>query len=82
MEFLQSYWIWILVGIGAVWFLARRGGHGMGCGAGVHGGHDSTITEGGDSRGATAGRSQAHVGHGAGAHGAAAQGGRHRHGCC
>ena len=25
MEFLQSYWLWILVAIGVGWFLMRRG---------------------------------------------------------
>jgi hypothetical protein len=30
MEFLQANWFWILLGVGAVWFLFRRGG--MGCG--------------------------------------------------
>jgi hypothetical protein len=39
MEFLRANWFWILLGVGAVWFLFRRGG--MGCGMGGHGSHDS-----------------------------------------
>jgi hypothetical protein len=39
MEFLQANWFWILLGVGAVWFLFRRGG--MGCGMGGHGSHES-----------------------------------------
>ena len=32
MEFLQENWIWLLLGLGAVWFLLGRGR--MGCGMG------------------------------------------------
>ncbi len=32
MEFLQANWVWILLGLGVVWFLFGRGG--MGCGMG------------------------------------------------
>ena len=39
MGFLQANWFWILLGVGAVWFLFRRGG--MGCGMGGHGSYDS-----------------------------------------
>ncbi len=39
MEFLQANWLWILLGLGAVWLLSRRGG--MGCGMGGHGSHGS-----------------------------------------
>lgn len=34
IEFLGSNWLWILLAIGVLWFLAR--GHGMGCGMGGH----------------------------------------------
>ena len=43
MEYLQANWIWLLLGLGVVWFLFRRGG--MGCGMGgheSHGSHDSS----------------------------------------
>ncbi len=43
MEFLQANWVWILLGLGAVWFLFRRGG--MGCGMGGHGSHGSRPSE-------------------------------------
>ena len=43
MEFLQANWFWILLGVGAVWFLFRRGG--MGCGMGGHGSHDSRTAQ-------------------------------------
>jgi hypothetical protein len=39
MEFLQANWLWIVLGIGAVWLLFGRGG--MGCGMGGHGSHGS-----------------------------------------
>lgn len=29
-EFPQANWLWLLVGIGILWFLFRRGGCGMG----------------------------------------------------
>lgn len=82
MEFLQSYWIWILLGIGVVWFLARRGGHGLGCGMGGHEGHDSPGREETSARPPSAGDSGEHAGHGAGGRGGAAKGGPRRHGCC
>lgn len=31
----MSDWIWILLGVGVLWFVCRRGG--MGCGMGGHG---------------------------------------------
>jgi len=34
LDFLGNNWVWILLGIGVVWFLFR--GHGMGCGMGGH----------------------------------------------
>ena len=42
MEWLADNWVWILVGIGFVWFLTR--GHaGMGCGGGhSHGSRKET----------------------------------------
>lgn len=39
MEFLQANWLWLLLGLGAVWFFLGRGG--MGCGMGGHGSHGS-----------------------------------------
>jgi hypothetical protein len=59
MEFLQANWLWILVGVAAVWFLFRRGG--MGCGMGGHGSHGSH-----ESRdvGRTASAEGSHNGHG------------------
>ena len=63
MEILQSYWIWILVGIGVVWFLARRGGYGMGCGMGGHEGHRSPEQEERLSGRASAGGPSEHSGH-------------------
>ena len=44
MEFLQANWLWILLGIGAVWFMFRRGGMGCGGGQGSHGSHGSSET--------------------------------------
>lgn len=57
MEFLQANWLWILLGVGVVWLLFRRGG--MGCGMAEHGGHGSRASS--DVRGATG----SHDGHGA-----------------
>lgn len=37
-EFLQANWLWLLLGIGLLWFLFRRGGCGM-SGHGSHEGH-------------------------------------------
>jgi hypothetical protein len=34
MEWLTENWLWILLGIGFMWMLSRRGG--MGCGMGSH----------------------------------------------
>lgn len=34
IEFLGNNWLWILLGIGVLWFLVR--GRGMGCGMGGH----------------------------------------------
>ena len=42
MEFLQANWVWLLLGLGAVWFLFRRGG--MGCGMGEHESRGSRVT--------------------------------------
>ncbi len=52
VEFLQANWLWVLLGVIAVWFLFGRGHRGMGCGMGgsshsstsdhdSHSGHDS-----------------------------------------
>jgi len=79
MEFLQSYWIWILLGIGAVWFLARRGAHGMGCGMGGHEAHNSPGGREEPGRGASTGGVGEHAGHASGRRDGA---GSRRHGCC
>jgi hypothetical protein len=39
MGFLQGNWLWLLLGLGAVWLFFRRGG--MGCGMRGHGSHGS-----------------------------------------
>ena len=52
MEFLQANWLWILLGVGAVWFLSRRGG--MGCGMGGHGSHGSHGSRGSKNPGESA----------------------------
>lgn len=59
MEFLQANWFWILLGVGAVWFLFRRGG--MGCGMGAHGSHDSRTSR--DMRDNTPAARGSHDGH-------------------
>jgi len=35
MEWIQGNWLWLLLGLGVVWFLFRGGG----CGMGGHGSH-------------------------------------------
>ncbi len=82
MEFLQNYWIWILLGIGAVWFLPRRGGHGMGCGMGSHEGHGPRTEDERSARQTSPGGSAEHAGHGSSGRGGAGQGGHRGHGCC
>jgi hypothetical protein len=32
MEWLQTNWWWVLIGLGVAWLLFRSRGHGMGCG--------------------------------------------------
>jgi len=76
MEFLQANWLWILLGLGVVWFLFRRGG--MGCGMGEHGAHGSRPAS--DVRGKTG----PHDGHGVAEspeREADAAAPRRRHGC-
>jgi len=82
MEFLQSYWLWILVAIGVGWFLMRRGGRGMGCGTGGHGGHGSSREEERPTRQTPPRELDKHAGHEAGGPGDAAQGGHRRRGGC
>lgn len=82
MEWLQANWLWLLLGLGVVWFLLRGGG----CGMGGHGSHRS-----GDRRD-TMGDSRAEHGvhDGGGAHDGQRRGeaiaaprDQHRHrGCC
>ncbi len=73
-EFLSNNWLWILLGIGLLWFLSR--GHGMGCGMGGHS-HGSDTGEKSSRAGETTGSGATHD-HGADASAAP----RRRHGCC
>ncbi len=43
-ELLSNYWLWIVLGIGAVWLLTRMGG--SGCGMAGHGSHSHQHEEG------------------------------------
>lgn len=71
MEFLQANWLWLLISIGVVWFLFRRGGHGMGCGMGGH------------SHGSEEKQDPAHAGHQVGGQPKSTQETtRRRGGCC
>ena len=71
-DWIGANWIWLLLGIGLVWFLFRRGG--MGCGMGEHS-HGSEPSRTGEA--------DPHAGHGAqtGATTEAAAP-RRRGGCC
>ena len=63
MEFLQANWIWLLLGLGAVWFLLKRGG--MGCGMGGHESHGSRDASESDTTRQQPGTSgNGHEGHG------------------
>ncbi len=76
-EFLAANWLWILLGIGVLWFVFR--GHAMGCGMGGHS-HDSELSHGEQD--------DPHAGHAVGAgatheHGSPATAPpRRRGGCC
>ena len=74
IEFLTANWLWILLGIGVVWFMFGRGG--MGCGMGGHS-HGSDTGEKSSRAGETTGSGATHDD---GADESAAP--RHRHGCC
>jgi len=65
-EWIQGNWWWLLIGLGAVWFLLRRG-HGTGCGAEGH--------SQGSHRRLTDGRPAEHAEHKEGS-------GRRHGGCC
>ncbi|HAM55819.1 MAG TPA: hypothetical protein DD417_16250 [Elusimicrobia bacterium] len=39
-EWITANWIWLVLALGAGWFLLRRGG--AGCGMGGHGRHDES----------------------------------------
>ncbi len=76
IEFLTANWLWILLGTGLLWFLAR--GRGMGCGMGhSHGSEPSRR-----------GEADPHAGHTVGARATHEHGGsgsappRRRGGCC
>ncbi len=79
IEFLTANWLWILLGIGALWFFTRGHGMGMGCGMGGHS-HGSEPSQGEQA--------DPHAGHAVGAgasheHGAPASAPpRRRGGCC
>ena len=77
LDFLGNNWVWILLGIGVVWFLTR--GHGMGCGMGghSHGAETSRKGEADPHAAHTAGAGSTHE-HGAGA----STPPRRRGGCC
>ncbi len=45
IEFLNNYWLWIVLGVGAIWLLRRMGG-GRGCGMAGHGSHSHQHEEG------------------------------------
>ncbi|MFQ5846909.1 MAG: DUF2933 domain-containing protein [Candidatus Methylomirabilales bacterium] len=52
MEWVASNWVWILLGIGLVWFMFRGHG-GMGCcggGGHSHGGHGETPEHKGEQK--------------------------------
>lgn len=77
IEFLTANWLWILLGIGVLWFLFR--GHGMGCGMSghSHGSEPSRKDEADPHAGHVAGAGTAHE------HGAPASAPpRRRGGCC
>jgi hypothetical protein len=52
MEFLQANWLWLLIGLGAVWLFFGRGG--MGCGRRDHGSHGDRAST--DAKGSTGSR--------------------------
>ena len=54
MEWIQGNWLWLLLGLGVVWFLFRGGG----CGMGGHGSHRA-----GDARDAGRNPRATHDGH-------------------
>ena len=72
-EFLGNNWLWILLGIGVVWFMFGRGG--MRCGMGGHS-HGSDTGEKSSRARETTGSGATHD------HGAGASAPPRRHGCC
>lgn len=76
-DWISANWIWLLVGIGVLWFLYRRGG--LGCAMGGHSHESEPAREDrDDSYAGHAGETGATHDHGAGASAAP----RRRHGCC
>jgi hypothetical protein len=71
LEFLQAYWFWLLLGAGAVWFMFRQGG----CGMGSHGSHGSESSQ------RTTASDNGHAGHGE-EQSVRSTTRRSRHGCC
>jgi len=78
-EWITANWIWIVLALGAGWFLLRRGG--AGCGMGGHGRHDESAPM---AKGLDADRSPSSANHDEHlTKGAASAGGpRRRGGCC
>lgn len=77
IEFLTANWLWVLLGVGVLWFLVR--GQGMGCGMGghSHGSEPARKDEADPHAGHIAGAGASHD-HGAGASAPP----RRRGGCC
>ncbi|OGK82605.1 MAG: hypothetical protein A3K12_07875 [Candidatus Rokubacteria bacterium RIFCSPLOWO2_12_FULL_71_19] len=76
-EWIVSNWIWILLGLGVVWFLFRRGGFGCGTG-GSHGSRGEADSAGrGLGTGIEGGNRDEHAGRHAGS-----DRGARRHGGC
>jgi len=71
-EFLQTNWLWLLLGGGLLWFLFRRGGCGMG-------GHGSQGSEGTRTMSVSDDDEPAGLGEERPARSVAGRGG---HGCC
>ncbi len=80
-DWIGTNWIWLLLGIGLVWFLFRRAGMGggMGCGMGGHS-HDSKPQH--DEEAATHAEHTAETGPAHEHSGSASAPPRRRGGCC
>jgi hypothetical protein len=74
-EWVGANWIWLLLGVGVVWFLFRRGGMGCGTGGHAHGSGPADKREIDEHAGPAAQGGATHE------HGGSASRPR-RHGCC